>query len=153
MNKYLFSRKQVVKINDSFSPWSEILLGVRQRSILRPLLLNTFICDIFCVIVNFKIPNYADDSTPFGAKLDGRSIVDELEISSSILFTCLEDNYMKANIEKSHDLLSGKKNFTPNIDGKVIESKDIKFYLVQLLILTSHLINILAIYVKMSMQS
>ena len=109
MYKYLFSSKQVVKINDSFSPWSEILFGVRQRLILRTLLLNTFICDIFCVIVNFEIPNYADDSIPFGAKLDGRSVVDELEISSSILFPCLKDNYMKTNIEKSHVLLSGKK--------------------------------------------
>ena len=142
MYKYHFSRKQIVKINYSFSPWSEISFGVRERLTLRTVLLNTFICDIFCVIANFEIPNYADDSTSFGAKLDGRSVVDELEISSSILFTCLKDNYMKANIEKSHVLLSGKKNLTPNIDGKVIESKDIKFYSVQLLILTSHLINI-----------
>ena len=81
----------------------------------------------FLCYCKFEIPNDADDSTPLGAKLEGRSVVDELEISSSTLFTCLKDNYMKANIEKSHVLLSGKKNLTPNIDGKVIESKDIKF--------------------------
>ena len=70
-------------------------------------------------MVNFEIENYADDSTPFSAKLDRRSV--ELEISSSILFTWLKDNYMKANIENSHIPLSGKNNLEPNTDGKVIK--------------------------------
>ena len=104
-------------------------------------------------MVNLEIINYADDSTLFSAKLNGRSVVDELQISFSILFTWLKDNYMKANTEKNHGLLSGKSYLTPNIDGKVIESTDIKFYSVQLLILTSHLNNILIIYVKISVQS
>ena len=83
-----------MKINDSFSSWSEILYGVPQRLILGPLLFNTFIRDIFYVIVNFEIENYADELTPFSAKLDGRSV--ELEISSSILFTWLyEGKYIK----------------------------------------------------------
>ena len=102
-------------------------------------------------MVNFEIENYADDSTPFSAKLDGRSV--ELEISSSILFTWLKDNYMKANTENSHIPLSGKNNLEPNIDGKVIKSKDIKFYLVELLILTSHLISILTTYGKRPAQN
>ena len=42
---------------------------------------------MFYFMVNFEIANYADDSTPFSSKLDGRSVVDELETSSSILFT------------------------------------------------------------------
>ena len=84
---YLSNCKQRVKINDSFSSWSEILFGVPQGSILGPLLFSIFICDIFYSIVNFENANYADDSTSFSAKQDGRSVVDELEISSSILFT------------------------------------------------------------------
>ena len=83
-------------INDSFSYWSEILFGVSQGSILGSLLVNIFICDMFCLMVNFEIANYPDDSTPFSAKLDDRSVVDELEILSSILFTWLKKNYMKA---------------------------------------------------------
>ena len=51
---------------------------------------------MFCLMVNFEIANYPDDSTPFRAKLDDRSVVDELEILSSILFTWLKKNYMKA---------------------------------------------------------
>ena len=78
----------------------------------------------FYFMVNFEIANYVDDSTPFRAKLDGRLVVDELEISSSILFTWLKNNCMKANTDKSHLLLSGKNNLTANIDGNVTESED-----------------------------
>ena len=53
-------------------------------------------------MVNFEIANYADDPTSFSARLDGRSVVDELEISSSVIFTWLKNNCMKANTDKSH---------------------------------------------------
>ena len=73
---------------------------------------------------DFEIANYADGSTPFSAKLSHKSVVEELEISSSVLFTLLWNNYMKANTEKSHLLLSESNKVTANIDGKVIESED-----------------------------
>ena len=38
-------------------------------------------------MVDFETANYADDSTQFSAKLDGRSVADKLEISPSILVT------------------------------------------------------------------
>ena len=73
-------------------------------------------------MVDFEIANYADDSTPFSSKLDVRSVVDELEISSSSVFTWLGNNYMKANTDKSHLPLSGNNNLTANINENVIES-------------------------------
>ena len=79
---------------------------------------------MFYFMEDFEIANYADDSTPFSAKLNHKSVVEELEISSSVLFTWLRKNYMKANTEKSHLLLSGSNRLTANIDGNVIESED-----------------------------
>ena len=38
--------------------------------------------------------------TPFSAKLNHKLVVEELEISSSVLFTHLRNNYMKANTER-----------------------------------------------------
>ena len=60
---------------------------------------------------DFEIINYADDSTPFSAKLNHESVVEELEISSSVLFIWLRNNYMKTNTEKSHLLLSSSNNY------------------------------------------
>ena len=120
---YLSNRKQRVKINDSFSSLSETLFGVPQGSILGPLLFNIFICDMFYFMEDYEIANYTDDSTPFSAKPGHKSVVQELEASSSILFTWFRNNYMKANTDKSHLLLSGNSNLTANIDGNVIESE------------------------------
>ena len=78
---------------------------------------------MFYFMEDYEIANYADDSTPFSTKPDHKSVVQELEVSSSILFTWLRNNYMKANTDKSHLLLSGNSNLTANIDGNVIESE------------------------------
>ena len=79
---------------------------------------------MFYFMEDFEIANYADESNPFSAKLNHKSVVEELEISSSVLFTWLWNNYMKANIEKSRLLLSDSNKLTANIDGKIIESED-----------------------------
>ena len=44
LHSYLTKRKQRVKLNGT---WSEIIFGVPQGSILRPLLFNIFLCDLF----------------------------------------------------------------------------------------------------------
>ena len=46
IQNYLANRKQRTKINDSYSPWSDILFGVPQGSILGPLLFNIFLGDV-----------------------------------------------------------------------------------------------------------
>ena len=62
---YLTSRKQRTKISDIFSSWQEILSEVPQGSILGPLLFNIGICNLFFIIEDYDIANYADDNTPY----------------------------------------------------------------------------------------
>ena len=50
--------------------------------------------------------------------------MEELEISSSVLFTWLQHNYMNANTETSHLLISGSNTLIANIEGSVTESED-----------------------------
>ena len=63
IQNYLANRKQRTKINDSYSPWSDILFGVPQGSILGPLLFNIFLSDLFLVVKDVNIASYADDNT------------------------------------------------------------------------------------------
>lgn len=44
---------------------------------------------MFCFVSDFEVVNYADDSITFIDKVVGISFVEELEVSSSILFTWL----------------------------------------------------------------
>ena len=101
-----------MKINDSYSSWREILYGVPQGSMLRPLLFNIFTCDIFYFLEDYQIANYADDTTPYSAQRNHQFVTEELEKSSAILFKRRGNNFMKVNTDKSHLLLSGNTKLT-----------------------------------------
>ena len=124
IHSYLSNRKQRIKINDTYSSWSEILFGVPQGSILGPLLFNIFICDMYYFLEGFDIANYPDDSTPYCAGKSAESVVINLEQSSTIFFKWLNNNYMKVNTGKSYLLLSGNSRATATIDNSYIESED-----------------------------
>ena len=62
---YLKGRKQRTKINFSYSSFAEILLGVSQGSILRPLLFNAYICDLFYDNDDLDFASFADGNTPY----------------------------------------------------------------------------------------
>ena len=115
LHSYLSNRKQRVKIN---------VFGVPQGAILGPLLFNIFICDMIYFLEGFDIANYADDSTPYCAGKSAESVVNNSERSSTILFKWLNNNYMKANTGKSHQLLSGNSRATATINNSYIESED-----------------------------
>ena len=60
---YFSNRWQRTKINNTFSSWSEILLGVPQGSILGPLLFNIYLNDLFFINIKSDLCNFADDNT------------------------------------------------------------------------------------------
>ena len=61
---YLRNRKQRTNIDNAYSSWQKILYGVPQGSILRSLLFNTDLYDLFLIMNHEDIANYADDNTP-----------------------------------------------------------------------------------------
>ena len=95
---YLTNRKQRIKVNLSCSPWEEILFAVPQGSILGPLLLNIFLCDLIFKMNKTDLCSYADDSTP----------------------------YRKANTSKYHLLLNKKHEVTIRIGSTEIENSEYK---------------------------
>ena len=94
------------------------------NSILGPLLLNIFICDMSYFLKGFDIANYADGTTPYCAGKKAEFIVNNLEQSLTILFEWLNNYYLKVNTGKSHLLLSGNSRATATIDNSYTESED-----------------------------
>ena len=63
IQNYLANRKQRTKMSDSYRPWSDIIFGVPQGSILGPLLFNMSLSDLFLIVKDVDIASYADDNT------------------------------------------------------------------------------------------
>ena len=64
IQQYLSNRKQRVNVGNAHSSWKEILYEIRQGSILGPLILNIFLCDLFYFLEGVAVASYADDTTP-----------------------------------------------------------------------------------------
>ena len=77
--EYLKNRLQHIKINLSFSEWSELIQGVSQGSVLGLLLFNIYLNDLFYILNDVDICNYADDTTPNVCDSSLKVVIEKLE--------------------------------------------------------------------------
>ena len=124
IQNYLANRKQRTKINDFYSPWSDILFGVPQVSILGPLLFNIFLSDLFLIVKDVNIASYADDHTLYDSCDTIEEVISSLQSSSKKLFQWLSDNQMKGNTEKCHLIMSTDQSLNFQLGGLLIEISD-----------------------------
>ena len=110
LHSYLTGRWQRIKINQSVSSWTELLHGVPQGSVLGPLLFNIYINDLFFIIEQTDICNYADDNTLNACDMSLYELVRRLERDSLLAIEWFQNNYMKLNEDKCHLLISGFKH-------------------------------------------
>ena len=69
------------------------------------------------------IASYADDTTIYTvSEKKKESVIKTLETSSSLLFGWFNNNFMKANSDKSHLIMSCAEATTAVIDGLPIDS-------------------------------
>ena len=125
---YLSDRKQRTKVNNSFSKWHGIKSGIPQGSIIGPLLFNIYINDIFYVVSESNLTNYADDNTPYSIHSNIECITNSLVNDTSTLIKWFDDNYFKMNAEKCKLLVTKHdSNISVTIDDHTIyASKSVK---------------------------
>ena len=68
IHSYLSNQEKRTKINSVYNSWKEVLFGVPQGSIIRPILFNIVMCDLFPMFYNIDFANYGNDTVPYGAK-------------------------------------------------------------------------------------
>ena len=99
-----------MKINTSFSTWSDLLLGVPQGSVLGPLFFNIYLNDLFWTKEYTEVCNLADDTTFYSGDMELSELVRQLEHDSLLAIEWFESNYMKLSTDKCHLLLAGHKH-------------------------------------------
>ena len=110
IKSYLSNRKQRVKINSSFSTWSDLIMGVPQGSVLGPLLFNIYLNDLFWINEYTNVCNLADDTTLYASDIELNKLMLSLEHDSLLAIEWFESNYMKLNTDKCHLIVAGSKH-------------------------------------------
>ena len=151
INGYLKNRWHKTKINASHSSWKELLKGVPQGSVLRPLLFNVYFNYLFYFLEETEAINYADDTNLHACDMDLGNLMRRLEHDILIVNEWFESNYMKVNGDKCHLLISGHKHehmWDKVGSSRIWESESAKILGVTIdreLKFEEHLRNILAI--------
>ena len=122
---YISRRKQRVKLNGSFGNWRETCAGVPQDSVFGPLLFNIYINDLFLMVKDTAIYNFADDTTIFAADSCLDKVLGRLETDAVVLSKWLPENFMKLNEGNCHLLALGtiQSNIKINIGEAIVEER------------------------------
>ena len=86
IHNYLTKRKQRTKINHWYSSWEDILFGAPQGFILDPTLFNIFLSDLFLIIDDIDIANYADDNAIYKEHENIDDLITSLQNAAAKLF-------------------------------------------------------------------
>ena len=62
--------------------------------------------------IDIDLANYADDTTPYSYDLENENVIKLLEKNIDKLFDWFSDNFLKANLDKCHLLISTDENVT-----------------------------------------
>ena len=82
-------------------------------------------CDLFLFMSKSNVANYADDTTLYACEKKLYDVQRKLKCESLILFEWFHDNYLRANSDKSHVMLTTGNKQKINVKGSRISNEKI----------------------------
>ena len=87
-----FQGNQRTKTNKSLSSWDQTFFGAPQDSVLRPILFNTSLSDLFLILNDIDFASYADRNTLYKVCDNVAAGTETLNMSAEKLFKWFKDN-------------------------------------------------------------
>ena len=123
---YFSNHKQCVRINDTYSEYENIIMGVPQGSILGPLSFNLSINDLFFFILIALVHNFADDNTLSAFAENVSKLINVLQSESEVITDWFKKNQMIVNLDKFQVIIIDKKKGDHTNKNIAIDNKQIK---------------------------
>ena len=101
VESYLLERFLRVNINNNFSEWRKILLGVPQWSVLGPLLVNILTNDIVFFVQEAYIKTFVDDNSLNSIEDNFKDLKTILKKSCKLLQLWFHENHLVLNRENA----------------------------------------------------
>ena len=117
IQNYLSNRKQLVKIQNSFSDPLDVLCGIPQGSILGPLLFIIYINDLCHVSESIRYILFADDSNIVKSDTDLERLAEDMSIEFSKISDWLIANKLSLHVMKTKFIVfcTSQRNSNPSV--------------------------------------
>ena len=117
---YLSNRYQFESINNTSSSFLRIECGVRQGSIIGPILFILYINDLPRVSTTLKFLLYADDTNILYENTDTKVIIKTINMEMPKIIKWLKSNKLHINVNKTVAMLFHTRQKRVNIDENLI---------------------------------